>query len=376
MLATALSFSFCVIAYPLYIKCLTNKQIGQFIREEGPASHAKKAKTPTMGGLCFIVGTVIATIAVTLSSSRSLISLSGGTTSQQVLAAFFVLAAAVCCGLLGFADDYGKVTSKSNKGISGKFRLACEFSLGLLLALGFYLVLPGNQSPQIVLNAHAFGSAQLFDLGHKGWEFLDPLFRLMMVPLLMASASNALNLHDGMDGLAGGTSLLVFITMSIMLAVIPGAQALSWVAAAAAGAILAFLLFNKYPAKIFMGDTGSLFIGALMAGLVAYGGLLLWFIPLALIYIVETLSVICQVAYFKLTKAYTPEKPMSALTLAIYKLQNKLPGEGKRLLRMAPMHHHFEALAAEKGHREWQVVVCFWIVQFLLCALCLLGFAI
>jgi phospho-N-acetylmuramoyl-pentapeptide-transferase len=91
---------------------------------------------------------------------------------------------------------------------------------------------------------------------------------------------------------------------------------------------------------------------------------------------VETFSVICQVAYFKLTKPYTPEKPMSPLSLAIYKLRNKLPGEGKRLLRMAPMHHHFEAVAAEKGHKEWQVVVCFWIVQALLCSLCLAGFSV
>ena len=123
-----------------------------------------------------------------------------------------------------------------------------------------------------------------------------------------------------------------------------------------------------------MGDTGSLFVGALMAGLVVYGGLLLWFLPLALIYIVEALSVISQVIYFKLTKPYTPERPMSAPALALYKLTHKLPGDGKRLWRMSPIHHHFEAVAADKGMKEWEVVLWFWVVQVALATACIAGF--
>jgi phospho-N-acetylmuramoyl-pentapeptide-transferase len=178
-----------------------------------------------------------------------------------------------------------------------------------------------------------------------------------------------------MDGLAGGTSFFVFATLAVFLALVPGGKDLAIVAGATAGALLGFLLYNKFRARIFMGDTGSLFLGALMAGLVVYGGLIVWFIPMALIYIVETISVMSQVVYFKLTKPYTPEKSMSAPALALYKLTHKLPGEGKRLFRMAPIHHHFEAVCSEKGIKEWEVVIWFWIAQALLCALCLFGFS-
>jgi phospho-N-acetylmuramoyl-pentapeptide-transferase len=104
------------------------------------------------------------------------------------------------------------------------------------------------------------------------------------------------------------------------------------------------------------------------------GGLILWFVPLALIYIAEAISVMAQVTYFKLTKPYTPEKPMSAFALTMLKLTKRLPGEGKRLFRMAPLHHHFEAIAEEKGKPEWQVVAYFWLVQLVLCAIVLVAF--
>ena len=135
-----------------------------------------------------------------------------------------------------------------------------------------------------------------------------------------------------------------------------------------AGAILGFLLWNRYPAAIFMGDTGSLFIGGIMAYRCA-GGIVLWFIPLSAIYIVRALSVMAQVSSFRLTKPYTPEKPMSPLALNWLKLTTKkpFPGEGKRIFRMTPIHHHFEAVLGEKGVPEWQVVMYFWLVQFALC---------
>lgn len=147
------------------------------------------------------------------------------------------------------------------------------------------------------------------------------------------------------------------------------------IASLAAGVMLGFLLFNKYPAKVFMGDTGSLFVGGLMAGLVVYGGLVLWFAALSFIYIVETVSVMAQVCYFKLTKPFQPEKPMSAISLAIYKLTHKLPGEGKRLFRMAPIHHHFEAIGADRGMKEWEVVVFFWFAQLGLACLAISTYA-
>src|SRR5205085_4570311 len=134
---------------------------------------------------------------------------------------------------------------------------------------------------------------------------------------------------------------------------------LAAVAAAGAGSVAGFLIYNRYKASIFMGDTGSLFLGGLMASLVLAGRLEIWFIPLSLIYILETLSVMIQVVYFKLTKDYQPEKAMSGPALVWLKLTRRLPGEGKRIFRMAPLHHHFEAVGAEKGLKEWQVVACF-----------------
>jgi phospho-N-acetylmuramoyl-pentapeptide-transferase len=123
-----------------------------------------------------------------------------------------------------------------------------------------------------------------------------------------------------------------------------------------------------------MGDTGSLFIGGLIAALVIASGTVLYFIPLSLVFIAEAVSVMLQVSYFKLTKSYTPERPMSTPALAVYKLTHRLPGEGKRLFRMAPLHHHFEAVLAEKGVKEWQVVAGFWAVQAVLCLFVLLLF--
>jgi phospho-N-acetylmuramoyl-pentapeptide-transferase len=194
-----------------------------------------------------------------------------------------------------------------------------------------------------------------------------------VVPFLVAATTNAMNLHDGMDGLAGGTGLLTFITLGAMLALLPAAsvpvaQPLAVVAFSVAGGLAAFLVYNKFPAKVFMGDTGSLFLGGMMAAMVATSGLTLWFIPISLIYVLEAVSVMAQVSYFKLTKQYQPETPMSRPALIWLKLTKRLPGEGKRLFRMAPLHHHFEAIAEDKGLAEWQVVACFWLLQLLICA--------
>ncbi len=356
-----LSCFFCTAVFPIYIRWLKAKQIGQFIREEGPQSHQKKAKTPTMGGLCFILGTAI--VSISFIFNMDIITDSG---RQRAL---IVLLAAALCGLLGFADDYGKITSQSNSGLSAKLRLVAEFGLGLALSLALYFL---NLAPAFISGVSS-NQEILKNLPHltPTWELP---YLLIAGPFLLAATSNALNLHDGMDGLAGGTSFFVFITLAIML-YSSGNIALACVSASAAGAILAFLLYNKFPARIFMGDTGSLFIGALMAAIVLSSGLTFWFIPLALIYIVETVSVIMQVTYFKLTKPYTPEKKISGLELAIFKLSHKLPGEGKRLLKMAPIHHHFEAIAQEKNHKEWEVVLVFWFLQIAICSACLIAFS-
>lgn len=350
------SFALAALAYPPYIAWLKEKQVQQFIREDGPQSHIKKEKTPTMGGLCFIFSTAVCASLFLLAAYQTI-------EWRSLLTAFIVLAIAVLCGLVGFVDDFGKITSKSNRGISGFVRLGIEFALGLVLGLSLYfLSLPiGNLVIGVGVDPIVLGQ----------WETL--VVAIFLSPFLVAATSNSLNLHDGMDGLAAGTSVQVFATLCLMLYSI-GQPALACIAAAICGALLAFLLFNRYPAKIFMGDTGSLFIGALLAALVVASGLTLWLIPLALIYIVETLSVMMQVAYFKLTKPYKPEKPSSALQICFLKLTRRLPGEGKRLFRMAPIHHHFEAVGAEKGVPEWHVVCWFWLCQLAVCLACCLLF--
>jgi len=339
----ALAVGLCV--FPSYIKWLKSKQVEQYLREEGPKSHAAKAKTPTMGGLGFIAAIFVGMIPALIMSG------------QAPWGSLAILAVAAACAALGFADDYGKVTSKSNKGISGKFRLAVEFSLGVALALALWFLT--SEPGRVILLPSPDGSVYSFAL--PLWGFIGASM------FIMAATTNAINLHDGMDGLAGGTCFLAFSTMAVIL-LVTGQYANAAVAAAAAGGLASFLVFNKNPAKVFMGDTGSLFLGGLMGALVMSGGLIVWFVPLSLIYIAETVSVMMQVGYFKLTKEFTPDKPMLPIMVAWHKLTHKLPGEGKRIFRMAPLHHHFEAVMAERNTGEASVVSMFWLAQALLCA--------
>jgi phospho-N-acetylmuramoyl-pentapeptide-transferase len=268
------------------------------------------------------------------------------------------------CGIVGLVDDMAKVMQKGNKGVSGKVRLGIETAVGLLL--GWLLFQTGTT---LYYPAHVVTApATVFVQGHH----VGLAFYLLFGAFLTAATANAVNLHDGMDGLAAGTSTQVFATMALIF-LATGQINFAVMSAIMAGAVLGFLLWNRNPASVFMGDTGSLFIGGIMAALVIAGGILIWFIPLSLIYIFEALSVMAQVSYYKLTKPFTPEKPMSQPALVIYKLTHKLPGEGNRIFRMAPLHHHFEAVLGEKGVPEWQVVVYFWIAQFALCV-AVLGF--
>jgi phospho-N-acetylmuramoyl-pentapeptide-transferase len=350
-----IAFALGVALLPGYIVWLKHKQISQYIREEGPKAHVAKAKTPTTGGICFIVA-----ILVSYLFSQCV---SGHCNRLSVV----VLAVAVLSGLIGLFDDLAKVRNQANAGVPALVRLSLECLLGaafgILLRAG---QLVGESPGIIVPSALSNFLVGLTTSGHfLVWQPPAWLFIFLSV-FLVAATTNAINLHDGMDGLAGGTSAMVLATMALILGATNQAD-LARLAASACGAVLAFLVYNKYPAKIFMGDTGSLFLGGLMAALAIAGGLLLWFIPLTAIYIAETLSVMAQVVYFKLTKTYEPPVPISKLELIWLKLTKRLPGEGKRLFRMAPLHHHFEAVLAERSVPEWQVVAGFWLVQLLVC---------
>lgn len=335
-----------VLLFP-YIGWLKKFQIQQYLREDGPKSHAHKAKTPTSGGVCIIVASLVTMVIW-------MIGIHKGIDNYVVL----VFVWGLVCGIVGLVDDMAKVMQKANRGVSGKVRLAIETIVGLVL--GFFLYQTGTT---LYFPAHVISPpATVFVQGHHAGIF----FYLIFGAFLTAATSNAVNLHDGMDGLAAGTSAQVFAAMALIF-LATGQLNFAVMSAIMAGSVLGFLLWNRNPASVFMGDTGSLFIGGIMAALVIAGGIVIWFVPLSLIYIAEALSVMAQVSYYKLTKPFTPEKPMSTPQLVIYKLTHKLPGEGKRIFRMAPLHHHFEAVLGEKGVPEWQVVVMFWIAQFFLC---------
>ncbi|MBI4534218.1 MAG: phospho-N-acetylmuramoyl-pentapeptide-transferase [Candidatus Melainabacteria bacterium] len=337
---------------PPYIRWLKSKQVGQFIRQEGPGHHQVKAHTPTMGGLCFMTTSTL---------SACLWWWYAGTWNFMGLC---VLVAAILCGLIGFSDDLAKVLKRNNAGLSAWLRLALEGSVGA--GLGWLLILSGT-NPQIILPGVTLGDIHVYNGGILELHWLT---YILLAVFLVAATANAVNLHDGMDGLAAGTSVQVLTVIGVVL-FNAGQLSLAVVAAGTAGSLVAFLWFNRYPASIFMGDSGSLFLGGLMASLVLAGGIVVWFVLLSLIYISETLSVIIQVVYFKLTKEYQTERSMSRLAVLWLKLSKRLTGEGKRFFRMAPLHHHFEAVLAERGVAEWVVVSLFWLVQFALCLIVL-----
>ncbi|MDZ4834094.1 MAG: phospho-N-acetylmuramoyl-pentapeptide-transferase [Candidatus Melainabacteria bacterium] len=364
-----LSLFFSAVLYPSYIQWLKKKQVEQFLREDGPQSHAHKAKTPTMGGVVFSIVATIASIGSWFFLKET----------SLIIPVAAILAVAVLCGMIGFIDDYAKFAQKNNKGISGYIRFSAEVMLGALLGLVLLqcshqmILVPFAGQLMDIFGGHA--SVILSGLTGQQLSVWVPPW-LIFIPLssfLIVATANSLNLHDGMDGLAGGTASQVFASLAIMLFA-TGQVGYALIAASAAGALCGFLLFNRNPAKIFMGDTGSLFIGGLIGALVVAGGLVIWFVPLALVYILESLSVIIQVVTFKLTKKLEGEEKMPIHKVIITKLTKRIPGDGKRVFRMAPLHHHYEAVFADKGVPEWQVVAMFWVVQFLICAATLLVF--
>jgi phospho-N-acetylmuramoyl-pentapeptide-transferase len=316
-----------------------------------------------MGGVVFAIVAVVVSLLFTFA------------TGTYHLLNALVIAVAAFCGLIGFADDYAKVASKSNIGIKGQKRLALETIAGLVLggALVFshkhFLLVPGAAEVAKFLGGTVVGlpAASL-----NVWQPINILF-VLLTGFLVAATSNAVNLTDGMDGLATGTTCQVFATIAVML-LLTGQTDLAIIAATAAGALCGFLVFNQNPAKIFMGDTGSLFIGGLMAALVAAGGLVFWFIPLSLIYVAEALSVMAQFSYFRVTKKIEGEEKIPKLKLFFVKLLKRHPGEGKRLFRMTPLHHHYEIVLGEAGISEAHVVARFWIAQFVLCSATLAAF--
>ena len=315
----------CLFVGPWLIRKLQSLQIGQRIREDGPQSHIVKKDTPTMGGVLIIIAVVISTF---LWSNLS------------VYYVWIILLVTVGYGLIGFADDYHKLTGNSSKGLSGKTRLVAEIIIALFVSLVIYLK-PGFNS-QIAV---PFFKTVLPDLG---WGYI------LLATFIIVGTANAVNLTDGLDGLAIGPATICFATYVLFayfagnvqvatylqIPYVPGAGELSIFCGAMVGAALGFLWFNTYPAEIFMGDVGSLSLGGALGTMAVIAKQEILLAIVGGIFVLETFSVIFQVGYFKLTG-------------------------GKRIFRMAPLHHHFEL----KGWAEPKVIVRFWIISILLALL-------
>ena len=301
--------------FPLWIRLLRFRNIGQQVRADGPQGHLVKQGTPTMGGVLIVL--VVAAIYISL----------GEVGRTGIIA----LVALLGCGMLGFIDDYSKVVHERSLGLSPRAKILGQAFIAF--GIGMLAVNWGHVSPEVTL---PWGGAldlgvlsSSLDVGSFHFEF--PWLYLALVFFMVISFSNTVNLTDGLDGLAAGTVMIVMLAFA-GIAFMQDNLELALFAAAVAGACLGFLWYNSYPADIFMGDTGSLGLGAAIAviGVVTKTELLTPLI--GGIYVAEGLSVILQVASFKLT--------------------------GKRIFRMAPLHHHFEM----KGWSETKVMVRFWIV--------------
>jgi phospho-N-acetylmuramoyl-pentapeptide-transferase len=290
---------------------------GQVIREDGPQAHLKKAGTPTMGGIFFVpVATIVACVWSNFAG--------------DVLA---VSALTLSYGFIGWLDDWQILRRKSNKGISPKMKLLLQISFALMFCLWLMISHSSNNITSIAL---PLGLS--LPLGLLFW----PLAGFVLV-----AESNATNLTDGIDGLAGGTVAIAMLALGALVA--PTSIGLMIFCAAVSGSCLGFLAHNRNPARVFMGDTGSLALGGALAAVALLSNSLAALFILSGIFFVETLSVMAQVGYYKATKG--PD------------------GKGKRLFKMAPLHHHLEL----SGWSELQVVAVFYIIGAIL-AIC--GYAI
>jgi len=317
LLAAVLS----IIIGKFFIKFMQKRQFGQIIRDDGPESHFKKAGTPTMGGV-FLLGSIFLAMIFT-----------GNFLNAPTQATLFVTGSYF---LLGFVDDYLKVWKKNTDGLSGKAKLLWQFLTAILV--GFFIIENGVIDTKLYV---PFFKGPVIDL--QG-------FYVLFIAFVIVGSSNAVNLTDGLDGLAIGPiitsaaslGLLAYasghreISQYLFIPYVEGVGELTVISAAIIGAGVGFLWYNSYPAQIFMGDVGSLSLGGALGTIAVISKNEILYIIIGGIFVIETLSVILQVGYFKLRK--------------------------KRIFKMAPIHHHFEL----KGWPEPKVIVRFWIISIFL----------
>ena len=297
-----------VIGYFL-IPILRTIKAGQSIREVGPTWHNNKAGTPMMGGLMFIAAAIICLLF--------------NIPTMEDYSVFFVLGVSLCYGAVGFADDFCKLIHKRNMGLTSLQKAMLQMAVSAL----FLYMMYRNGS----MNTH-------LNIPFLNISFaLHPMVYIFFAMFVMVGCDNAVNLTDGVDGLSSSVTLPVMIFFTAA-SVVLGRYDLALLPASLTGGLIAYLFYNWHPAKVFMGDTGSLFLGGVVCAMAFALDMPLVLVMVGLVYIVETVSVILQVGYFKLT-------------------------HGKRLFKMAPIHHHFEMC----GWKEERIVITFAAVSAVMC---------
>ena len=310
ILSAVIGFFVCVIVSPFLIPFLRKLKFGQEILEIGPNWHKNKKGTPTMGGIAFILAIAVSILAIRLD-----------------LRGYIVFLFALLCGVIGFADDFIKVHLKRNMGFDAKQKTAC-----LILVITVFVIL---------LRYLGLTTTSVY-IPFFGFSFEFSYFYYPLVIIGIFYMVNSVNLTDGVDGLAGSVTSIVLLFFTITM-FMKGVFGLSYLSAGALGGVIGFLIFNLHPAKVFMGDTGSLFLGGLVTGLAVAINNPFLIVIFGIIYAIESLSVVIQVTSFKLT--------------------------GKRVFKMSPIHHHFEMC----GYSENKIVVIFSLVTLVFCVLGFLG---
>ena len=288
---------------------------GQSIREIGPTWHNVKAGTPMMGGLMFVLSAILCTVC--------------NIPFMEDYSAIFALLVALCFGFIGFLDDYTKLVKKRNLGLTSLQKALLQMAVSAL-----YLY---------ILYRQGVMTTDLYIPFVNTTISLHPALYIFFAMFVMIGCDNAVNLTDGVDGLCGSVSIPVMLFFAAA-AVAMGRYDIAVIPAALVGGLIAYLYYNWHPAKVFMGDTGSLFLGGMVCALAFALDMPLILVLVGIIYIIETLSVILQVGYFKLT-------------------------HGKRLFKMSPIHHHFEMC----GWKEEKIVLTFTAVSAVMCLLAWFG---
>lgn len=369
-LAILFSLLISIVFGKRIINYLRKKQIGETVRELGLEGQNEKAGTPTMGGIIIIVATLIPVLLFA---------------KLDNIYVLLLILTTVWMGAIGFLDDYIKIFKKDKEGLKGRFKVIGQIGLGLIVGgiLYFHPAVTIRDTPSILLENESvskydvkstettipffknnqFDYSQLISWMGDGYENYIWLIYIPMVIFIVTAVSNGANLTDGIDGLAAGTSAITVLALAVFTFIsgnvvlsnylnvmyIPNSGEMTIFIAAFVGALIGFLWYNTYPAQVFMGDTGSLTIGGIIAVLAIAVRKELLIPVLCGVFLAENLSVVMQVSYFKYTK--------------------KRFGEGRRIFLMSPLHHHFQ----KKGYHESKIVTRFWIVAIFLAIFCVIS---